>query len=157
MFQINVEDIRQRTQRHILASCTVRLSTENEDEFITIFDVRVLKNRSGEKWIGYPTQQTRDVEGIKYVPDMDFSRNLRNRISEIVLKEYDKNDAYYDVTGAVRPAVPAARGVPFKRIEAADRRASFQFTGHNINSGHEANRPNEANDQTQDKAVGNGR
>src|ERR1700680_481628 len=93
MLRINVEDVRRGTKGHILASCRVTLTTENGDEFISICDVRVLRNWRGELWVGFPTQRTRDFEGMKYVPDMDFSRDLRRRISDAVLAEYERDDA----------------------------------------------------------------
>ena|ERR1700688_1879905 len=115
MLRINVEDIGRGTKGHILASCRVMLTTEDGDEFISIFDVRVLRNRSGKLWVGFPTQTTRDFEGMKYVPDMDFSRDLRRRISDAVLAEYERDAAEADVRAeqmqvpAVRPAVKPVR------------------------------------------------
>jgi DNA-binding cell septation regulator SpoVG len=136
MLKINVEDVRRGTKGHILASCRVTLTTENGDEFISIFDVRVLRNRSGGLWVGFPTQSTRDFEGMKYVPNMEFSKNLKRRISEAVLAEFEREDAEADVRSkhmqvpAVRPAV----AVPIRRpdITQADIRASFQFHGKNL-------------------------
>jgi DNA-binding cell septation regulator SpoVG len=129
MPRINIEDIGRGTKGHILASCRVTLSTEDGNETITIFDARVLRNRSGELWVGFPTQNVRDFEGMKFLPILDFSRDLRHRISDAVLAAYEKYVAAPDC-----PAVPAVRGVPYKRIEAADVRASYQFTGSGINS-----------------------
>jgi DNA-binding cell septation regulator SpoVG len=115
MLRINVEDVRRGTKGHILASCRVTLTTENGDEFISICDVRVLRNRRGELWVGFPTQSTRDFEGMKYVPDMDFSRDLRRRISDAVLAEYERDDAEVAFRSEqmqcppVRPAVKPVR------------------------------------------------
>jgi DNA-binding cell septation regulator SpoVG len=115
MLRINVENIGRGTKGHILASCRVTLSTEDGNETITIFDARVLRNRSGELWVGFPTQNVRDFEGMKFLPILDFSRDLRHRISDAVLAEYKRDDAEVDVraeamqTPAVRPAMKPFR------------------------------------------------
>jgi DNA-binding cell septation regulator SpoVG len=115
MFQIFVEDVRRGTQKHVLASCRVSLTSEDGLETITIIDARVLRNRSGEKWVGFPTENVKDFEGWKYLPILDFSRDLRSRISNAVLKEFERDDAQYDVIAEamqqppVRPAVKPVR------------------------------------------------
>jgi DNA-binding cell septation regulator SpoVG len=90
MLRINVEDVGRGTKGHILASCRITLSSEDGSETITIFDARVLRNRSGELWVAFPTQSMRDFEGAqKYIPILDFSKDLRRRISDTVLAEYN--------------------------------------------------------------------
>jgi DNA-binding cell septation regulator SpoVG len=115
MLRINVEDIGRGTKGHILASCRVTLSTEDGDETITIFDARVLRNRSGELWVAFPTQSMRDFEGAqKYLPILEFSKNLRQRISDTVLAEYDsvRGAQQRMYNEADRPiALPPFRGV----------------------------------------------
>lgn len=115
--QIHVQDVRRGTQKHILASCQVSLTTEDGQEIITIIDVRVLHNRAGDLWVGFPSQPVRDFEGIKYVPDMQFSRDLKRRITDAVLAEFERDDAEADVRAAemqcpaVRPTVKPVRQV----------------------------------------------
>lgn len=90
MLRITVEHIGRGTKNHILASCRVTLTSEDGQDTITIFDARVLRNRSGELWVAFPTQSMRDFEGAqKYIPILDFSKDLKRRISETVLAEYD--------------------------------------------------------------------
>jgi DNA-binding cell septation regulator SpoVG len=111
---VAVQDVRRGTQKHITASCEVTLTTE-DGETITIVDVRVMRNRSGDLWICFPSTPVHDFEGIKYVPDMHFSKDLKRRITDIVLAEFEKDDAQHDVRAeqmqcpAVRPAVKAFR------------------------------------------------
>jgi len=89
MLRINVENIGRGTKGHVLASCRITLTTESGDEQVTIFDARVLRNRSGELWVAFPTQSMRDFEGAqKYIPIIEFSKDLRRRISDTVLAEY---------------------------------------------------------------------
>src|ERR1700676_5401429 len=118
MLSIMVENIGRGTKPHILASCQVTLTSEgdgDELELIKIVDVRVLKNRSGELFIGYPTQDTKDWEGVwRHSLVIDFSRELKKRISDAVLAEFEKDDARYAVAAeagcpAVRPAVKPIR------------------------------------------------
>jgi len=95
--QIRVMNVGKGTKAHILASCRVELSSEDGKDVITILDARVLRNRSGELWIGYPTQSMRDFDGAqRYIPTLEFSKELNRRISDAVLA------AFEDVAGAKR-------------------------------------------------------
>jgi len=90
MLRIHVENVGRGTKGHILASCRVTLTTEDGQDTVTIFDARVLRNRSGELWVAFPTQSMRDFEGAqKYIPILDFSKDLRRRISDAVLEEFN--------------------------------------------------------------------
>lgn len=114
---VNVQDVRRGTQKHITASCQVSLTSEDGLDVVTVVDVRVLQNRSGERWIAFPSQPVHDFEGIKYVPDMHFSKDLKRRISDAVLAEFEKDDAEADIRAdalrcpAVRPTVKPLREV----------------------------------------------
>jgi DNA-binding cell septation regulator SpoVG len=115
MLNIKVETVGRGTKANVLASCQISLSTE-DGEVITIFDARVLRNRSGGLWVGFPTENTKDFEGtMKFLPIISFSRELKHRITVAVLAEFEREDAEADVrsehlqVAAVRPAVKPVR------------------------------------------------
>ena len=90
MLKINVVSIGRGTRGHVLASCKVELMSEDEKDVVRVLDARVLRNREGRLWVGYPTQAFPGLEGkFKYVPTIDFSEGLARRISESVLHEYN--------------------------------------------------------------------
>jgi hypothetical protein len=89
MLKVKVMNVGKGTKGHILASCRVQLSSEDEKDVVSILDARVLRNRSGELWVGYPSQSIQGFDGAqRYVPTLEFSRELQRRISDAVLEEY---------------------------------------------------------------------
>jgi DNA-binding cell septation regulator SpoVG len=88
MLKIRVVSVSPGGKSHILASCNVELTSEDGREVVTICDARVLRNRSGELWVGYPAQPTPDLDGIRYISTIEFSRQLKRRITDAVLQEY---------------------------------------------------------------------
>ena len=90
MLHIAVTNVGRGTKGHILASCRVQLTSEGGKDVITILDARVLRNRSGELWVGYPSQSIQAFDGAqRYVPVVEFSRELQRRISDAVLAEFE--------------------------------------------------------------------
>src|SRR5258708_30670615 len=90
MLKINVTNVGKGTKGHILASCRVQLTSEDGKDVITILDARVLRNRSGELWVGYPSQSIHAFDGAqRYVPTLEVSRELQRRISDAVLAEFE--------------------------------------------------------------------
>jgi len=99
MFEVKVTNVGRGTKGHVLASCRVQLTSEDGLDVVSILDARVLRNRSGELWIGYPSQSIQASDGSqRYVPTLEFSRELQRRISDAVLTEFE------NVQGAPRRA-----------------------------------------------------
>lgn len=90
MLKVNVISVGHGTRGHVLASCKVELTSEDEKDVVRVLDVRILRNRDGRLWVGYPNQAFPGPEGkLKYVPTIEFSESLARRISNSVLHEYD--------------------------------------------------------------------
>src|ERR1700732_2899745 len=90
--QVKVMNVGKGTKNHVLASCKVQLS--DEQDVITILDARVLRNRSGELWVGYPSQSIQAFDGSqRYIPILEFSRELNSLISDAVLAEFENQGA----------------------------------------------------------------
>ena len=90
MLHIAVTNVGKGTKAHILASCQVQLTSEDGKDVITILDARVLRNRSGELWVGYPSQSVHAFDGAqRYLSILDFSKELQRRINDAVLAEYE--------------------------------------------------------------------
>lgn len=91
MLHIAVINVGRGTKGHILASCRVQLTSEDGKDVITILHARVLRNRSGEMWVGYPSQSVHAFDGAqRYLPTLDFSKELQRRISDAVLAEFER-------------------------------------------------------------------
>ena len=56
MLHVKVVDVGKGTKGHVLASCRVQLTSEDGQDVVAVLDARVLRNRSGELWVGYPSQ-----------------------------------------------------------------------------------------------------
>jgi hypothetical protein len=90
MFKINVISVGHGSRGHVLASCKVEVISEDQKEVICVLDARVLRNREGKLWVGYPAQAFPGPEGkLRYVPIIHFSENLARRISKCVLDAYN--------------------------------------------------------------------
>ena len=86
----NTKGTNSNVENHVLASCKVELTSEDGTDVVCILDARVLRNRSGELWVGYHSQSLSDLDGSqRYVPTIEFSKNLTRRISDAVLVEYE--------------------------------------------------------------------
>jgi DNA-binding cell septation regulator SpoVG len=105
MFKIEVYNMGRGTRSHILASCKVRLTSEDGAESVSMFDARVMRNRNGQFWVAWPNQYVREADqSEKYVPILVFSDKLERRIADAVLTEYES----YRTT-STRPGVPCGR------------------------------------------------
>ena len=90
MLKINVVSVGRGSKNHVIASCNVQLTSEDGTDVVSVVDARVLRNRSGELWVGYHSQSISDLDGSqRYVPTIEFSKNLTRRISEAVLDAYN--------------------------------------------------------------------
>jgi hypothetical protein len=90
MLRIRVVSIGPGTKSHVLASCKLELTSEDGTDVVSIIDARVLRNRTGELWIGYHNQAFFEPNGShRYVPTIEFSRSLTRRISAAVLDAYE--------------------------------------------------------------------
>jgi len=105
MFKIEISNMGKGTRSHILASCKVKLISEDGAEFVSIFDARVMRNRSGQLWVAWPSLHVREVDqSERYVPILAFSDKLERRIADAVLASYEG----YQTTSA-RPGVSRGR------------------------------------------------
>jgi hypothetical protein len=90
MFKIEISNIGKGTRSHILASCKVKLTSEDGVEFVSIFDARVMRNRNGQLWVAWPSLYVREVDqSERYVPILAFSGKLERRIADAVLASYE--------------------------------------------------------------------
>jgi len=105
MFKIEVSNMGIGTRSHILASCKVKLTSEDGIDSVTIFDARVMRNRNGQLWVAWPSQYLRERDqSERYVPILAFSDKLERRIAEAVLTIYESYG-----TSALRPGVSRGR------------------------------------------------
>lgn len=96
MFQVKVTHVGKPTRSNVLASCKVELVSEDGKDSLLVCDARVLRNKSGELWVGFHSQTIADREGrVSYIPTIEFSPNLKRRISDAVLSAFEE-----DVAGA---------------------------------------------------------
>jgi hypothetical protein len=98
MLAVNVVRIGRGTRANVLASAKVELISEDGSDTVIVCDARILRNKSGELWVGFHSQTFPDAEGkIAYIPTIEFSPGLKRRISDEVLKMYE---AYRFLVGA---------------------------------------------------------
>jgi hypothetical protein len=86
-----------------LASATVRLTTDLGP--VTIHDVRVLRNKSGVAWVALPSfsvQQSATARQYSYLPTVELSPELFERISTEVLRTYRTSQNLEKSQGAIR-------------------------------------------------------
>ena len=101
MLKVNVVSVGRGAKSHVLASCNVQLTSEDGTDVVSILDARVLRNRSGELWVGYHNQSFSDLDGFhRYVPTIEFSKNLTRRISDAVLDAYNSQHGTRQGVGA---------------------------------------------------------
>lgn len=94
MFKIEISNMDKGTRNHILASCKVKLTSEDGAEFVSIFDARVMRNRNGQLWVAWPSQFIRQLDqSERYVPILAFSDKLERRIADAVLTGYESYQA----------------------------------------------------------------
>jgi hypothetical protein len=90
MLKIEVSNMGLKTRSHILASCKVKLTSEDGIDSVSIFDARVMRNRNGQLWVAWPSQYIREYDqSERYVPILVFSAKLEHRIAEAVLAAYE--------------------------------------------------------------------
>jgi hypothetical protein len=96
MLQVRVVHVGKPTRSNALASCKVELISEDGEDVVVVCDARVLRNKSGELWVGFHSQTIADWQGkISYIPTIEFSPSLKRRISDAVLSAFEE-----DVVGA---------------------------------------------------------
>ena len=90
MLAIKVTHVGRGTRSNVLASAKVELTSEDGQDTVTVCDARVLRNKSGELWVGFHSQTLGDGDGrVQYVPTIEFSPGLKRRISVAVLEAYE--------------------------------------------------------------------
>ena len=72
--------------RNVEAVAKVTLSFTSE-HFITIDDVRVIRNAKGELWLGTPRQ--RNPQGL-FVPFLEMSKKMYRELEDAVIPVYEK-------------------------------------------------------------------
>ena len=92
MLQIKIAGVKRGSRQNVLASIQVELLSEDGQDTVSVLDARVLRNKNGQLWVGYPNQAFPDPEGaIRYVPILSFSKDLTRRVSDTVLVAYENN------------------------------------------------------------------
>ena len=87
MLQVKVTSVRQGgTKKHVLASATVELTSEPDT--VIILDARVLMDKFGSLFVGYPNQS---IGRGKYIAVIEFSKELKRRMSDAVLAAYEEH------------------------------------------------------------------
>ena len=86
MLQVKVTNVRQGgTKKHVLASARVELTSEPDT--VIILDARVLLSKVGKLFVDYPNQS---IGRGKYIAIIEFSKELKRRISDAVLVAYEE-------------------------------------------------------------------
>lgn len=87
--QVNVKSVIPPRKNGMLAHVVVEV--ELEGQRITLSDLRVLQNKSGELWIGMPSVAIQDGgKSYHYEPIVELSRELRRSVEDNVLAAYEK-------------------------------------------------------------------
>jgi hypothetical protein len=89
MLQIKVVAMGRGTRANVLASAQVELTSEDGQDTITVLDARVLRNKNGQLWVGYPNQTFPSANGVEYAPILSFSKELARRIADAVLIAFE--------------------------------------------------------------------
>jgi len=90
--QVQSVSITRSDKPQVLAAATVVLS-DNSGDTITIEDIRVLLNKSGQEWVALPNRPVQTpghARQFTYLPIVSCSRELVRRIETEVLKYYDQ-------------------------------------------------------------------
>lgn len=86
---VHVKNITPPRKLNILAHASVEL--ELEGERIVVSDLRVLRNRSGELWVGLPSIAIPDgARNYHYEPCVELSRELKRAVEDKVLAAYEE-------------------------------------------------------------------
>lgn len=72
-----------------LASVKIELFDENGASLLIIDDLRILKNKEGQLWVGPPNFSVPEGKGWRYVPSVIFSRELRRAVEDAVLTAFE--------------------------------------------------------------------
>lgn len=88
---IAVKEIGPPRKSNALASAVVELSTEGHT--LTVSDLRILQNRSGEKWVALPSFAIPEGKSYRYENTVAVSRALLVQISTAVLDAFEAKHA----------------------------------------------------------------
>ncbi len=89
--QIIVKEIGPPRKSNALASAVVELSFDNHA--LTIADLRVLRNRSGETWVALPSFAIPEGKSYHYENTVTADRSLLAQIQAAVLDAYEQQQA----------------------------------------------------------------
>lgn len=86
---VHVKNITPPRKLNILAHASVEI--ELEDQRIVVSDLRVLRNRSGELWVGLPSIAIPDGgKAYHYEACIELSRELKRAVEDAVLSSYEE-------------------------------------------------------------------
>src|SRR5438445_826464 len=69
----------------------IAVEVELEQQRITLSDLRVLQNKSGELWVGMPSVAVQDGgKSYHYEPVVELSRELKRQVEDCVLVSYER-------------------------------------------------------------------
>jgi DNA-binding cell septation regulator SpoVG len=85
--KVTVKSLVPPRKNGILAHASVEI--ELEGQRITMSDLRVLQNKSGELWVGMPSVAVQDGgKSYHYEPCVELGRELKRQVEDCVLDAY---------------------------------------------------------------------
>lgn len=63
-------------------------------------DLRILRNRSGQLWLGMPSYSIPDGRNFRYEQTVELSRELKRAVEDAVLGEYECSAGQQTAGGA---------------------------------------------------------
>lgn len=90
--KVTLQSLTPPRKPNVLAHASVKI--EFDTHSITISDLRLLRNRSGELWVGMPAiAVSNGGREYRYEPCVEFSRELRRAVEDAVLAAYAESEA----------------------------------------------------------------
>lgn len=86
---VNVKSIAPPRKNGVLAHAAAEI--ELEGQRIVVSDLRILRNKSGELWVGLPSVPVQDGgKSYHYEPCIELSRELKRALEDAVLSRYEE-------------------------------------------------------------------
>ena len=103
MLQAKVVSMGRGSRANVLASAQVELRSEDGQDTVTVLDARILRNKNGQLWVGYPNQTFPSGNGVEYAAILSFSKELARRISDAVLEAFEHRGDFPEARQANDP------------------------------------------------------
>jgi hypothetical protein len=88
--QVQVLSIHPSHRPSCLAAATIRLTFE-DGSFIEVDDLRILRNRAGQLWVGLPSYSVQQGTGrqFEFRPTLTLDRRTHRALEDALIPEYE--------------------------------------------------------------------